>query len=100
MAGLVPAICAWPKKLVYPAPIALRPAAVIGIYPQSQSAGGSGTTILPPTRSGTYTAHRPCAPVTRNGLGHVIGTVAAVLSGLETQAGAIAARVLRAHGLG
>src|SRR5215470_6913907 len=32
-------------------------------------------------------------------LRHVIGIVAAVLSGLETQPGAVAVRILRAHGV-
>jgi hypothetical protein len=36
----------------------------------------------------------------RDCLGHVVGIVAAVLSGLETQAGAIAVGILRAHRLG
>ena len=64
------------------------------------AAGCSGTTILPPTRKGTYTARRPCGVGHRDRLRHVIGIVSTVLSGLKSQPGAVAVKVLGPHRIG
>jgi hypothetical protein len=58
----------------------------------------SGTTILPPTRSGHGPSPLGVSHCDR--LGHIIGVVAAVLSLLESQSGAVPMRVLWPHRIG